>query len=89
MTIEELLKLLIGAAFSLGFGLLLYLAKDLVGQVKTLTTALQTNAAETQKLSGLVERLDRENASLRRSHDAVTRYLISKGILPPPDPNTA
>jgi cell division protein FtsB len=86
MTTEEIIDYTLKATAGGGFGLLLYFVKDFVGQVKTLTVALQTNASETQKLSALVSRLDQENSSLRRSHDALTRYLIGRGILPTPDP---
>lgn len=78
---------MLGTVCSITFGLLAYNAKDLVGNVKALTAALNTNAAETKRLAEHVEKIDEENSSLRKSHDVLTRYLISKGILPPPNPS--
>ncbi|MCA8829443.1 hypothetical protein [Hymenobacter pini] len=89
MSTAEILKLilgLLGTICSITFGLLAYNAKDLVGNVKSLTEALNKNAAETSRLAEHVERIDEENASLRKSHDALTRWLIGKGIIPPPNP---
>lgn len=86
--LEIIYPALIGFFFTALSGLLAFYAKDLVGNVKALTQALNANAAETKRLAEHVERLDEENSSLRKSHNVLTRYLISKGILPPPDPNT-
>ncbi len=90
MSTAEILKLilgLLGTVCTITFALLAYNARDLVGNVKALTAALNTNAAETKRLAVHVEKLDEENSSLRRSHDVLTRFLISKGILPPPNPS--
>ncbi|RSK33964.1 hypothetical protein [Hymenobacter metallilatus] len=87
MSVEEIIKLLLGTLCSATFGLLAWNAKDLVGNVKALTAALNTNAAETKRLAEHVERIDAENTSLRKSHDSLTRWLISKGIIPPPNPS--
>ena len=89
MNLAELLYTgLFGVFFTCLSGIIAFYAKDFVGNVKALTVALNANAAETKRLAQHVERLDAENTSLRKSHNLLTRYLISKGILPPPDPNS-
>lgn len=88
MTWEEFFKLLIGGLFSLTCLVVTYHAKAILTEMKELRTALNDSAYETRQLVSQVKRLDTENASLRRAHDALTRFLIAKGILSPPDPST-
>ena len=95
MTWEEFLKLVAGGLFSFACIVVAFHAKAILTQMKELTTtmnslqlALTQNAAETRQLVEHVQRIDRENATLRRAHDVLTRFLISKGILSPPDPST-
>ncbi|TGE08248.1 hypothetical protein [Hymenobacter fodinae] len=88
-TAEEILKWLLGLLAS-GVGMVLVgLATRLIKQFGVLTEALQSNTEEIKGLSATVRRLDRENRSLRNSHDAITKHLIAKGILPAPDPYPA
>ncbi len=95
---------IIWAAISGAFGilstaviaLLLYNAKAIVSQLKTLgeqalslERALANHAHEVSKLTDQVKQLDHENTTLRKAHDALTTWMIGKGILPAPPPPPA
>lgn len=95
MTWEEFFKLVAGGLFSFACLVVAFHAKAILTQLKELTDtahalqlALNENAAETKRLVEHVHRVEKENAMLRRAHDALSRYLIKKGILSPPDPST-
>lgn len=88
MNWEEFFKLIAGALFAVCSSVMAYHARDILGELKGLRAALVENAHQTSKLVEKVEQLDKENSSLRRAHDVLTRFLISKGILSPPDPTT-
>lgn len=87
MHTDEIIRMLLGGFVTFALGMLTFLAKGLLKEIKDLTLALQNNTEKLSVLATTVARLDVENRSLRRSHDAVTRHLIAKGILPPPDGN--
>jgi septal ring factor EnvC (AmiA/AmiB activator) len=95
MTWEEFFKLVAGGLFSFACLVVAYHTKAILTQLKELSTtatslqlALNESTNQTSQLVAQVKRLDSENASLRRAHDALTRFLIRKGILSPPDPST-
>lgn len=95
MNWEEFFKLVAGGLFSFACIVVAWHAKGILTQLKELTAtahglqiALNENAAETKRLVDHVHRVEKENATLRRAHDALSRYLIRKGILSPPDPST-
>ena len=94
MTWEEFLPMLIGAVFAVASSILAYNAKGIITQLKELSVtasslqlALNESTSQTKQLVEQVKRLDKENATLRRAHDTLTRFLISKGILTAPEPN--
>jgi hypothetical protein len=81
MNWEEFFKMVAGGLFLIISGIATYHLKELITTGRSLQMSVE-------KLVDKVERLDKENETLRRSHDALTRFLISKGILSPPDPST-
>lgn len=93
MNWEEFFKIVAGSLATFAVGVLAYHATTIMTQLKELgqtmhglQMALQDSTTQTRSLVEQVSRLDGENASLRRAHDALTRYLIGKGILSAPDP---